>query len=161
MIRYFIKQKVFSWRDRFTVKDETGRDVYYVEGSVFSWGKKLTVFDMNGNDVLYIEQKLWNWLPTFSLYVQGQEVAEVKKELTFLKPRYAIFGPGWNVEGSVLQHHYQMLENGAVMAEVEKEWFTWGDSYALTVRDEEAALLALGVMIVIDCVIEAESNAGN
>src|SRR5699024_9804153 len=93
MIRYFIKQKVFSWRDRFTVKDETGRDVYYVEGSVFSWGKKLTVFDMNGNDVLYIEQKLWNWLPTFSLYVQGQEVAEVKKELTFLKPRYAIFGP--------------------------------------------------------------------
>lgn len=158
MMQYFIKQKVFSWNDQFTVKDAQGRDVYFVEGTVFSLGKKLTVYDAEGNEVLFIEQKLLSWLPTYTLHVQGQIVAQIKKQLTFFKPKYSIEGPEWDVEGSVWQHHYQMLERGTVMAEVEKEWFTWGDSYVLTVQDEEAALLALGIMIVIDCVMEAEAS---
>ena len=40
-----IRQKVFSWVDRFTVFDENGADKYYVEGELFSWGKKLRVTD--------------------------------------------------------------------------------------------------------------------
>jgi len=159
MERYFIKQQVFSFRDRFNVKDATGRDIYYVEGQLLSWGKKLSIYDMSGREVLYIEQILWNWLPVYSLYVQGQEVAAVKRELSFFRPRYVIDGAGWEVEGAVLQHHYQMLEGSNVIAEVEKEWFTWGDSYGLTVYDDEAALLALGVMIVIDCVVESENSS--
>ena len=35
-----IKQKVFSWVDRFTVFDETGADKYYVEGEIFLVGKE-------------------------------------------------------------------------------------------------------------------------
>ena len=42
-MKLYIKQKVFSWVDRFTVFDETGADKYYVEGEFFSWGKKLHV----------------------------------------------------------------------------------------------------------------------
>lgn len=159
MSRYYIKQKVFSWNDQFTVKDENGKNIYSVEGALFSFGKKLTVYDVEEVEVLYIEQEIWNFLPTYTLSVQGQEVAQIKKELSFLKPKYTINGPGWHVEGSVWQHRYQMIEGTKVMAEVEKEWFTWGDSYALTVHDEEAALLALGIMIVIDCVIASQESS--
>lgn len=159
MSQYFIKQKVFSWNDQFKVKDESGRDVYSIEGKLFSFGKKLSVYDAEGREVLYIEEAIWSFLPTYTLSVQGVEVAQIKKELTFLRPKYAINGPGWHVEGSVWQHQYQMIEGTKVMAEVEKEWFTWGDSYALTVYDEEAALLALGIMIVIDCVIASQESS--
>lgn len=38
----YIKQKVFSCADRFTVKDETGVDRYYVEGEFLSLGKSST-----------------------------------------------------------------------------------------------------------------------
>ena len=37
-MKLYIKQKVFSWVDRFTVFDETGADKFYVEGEFFSWG---------------------------------------------------------------------------------------------------------------------------
>ena len=30
-MKLYIKQKVFSWGDKFTVKDETGRDKYFVQ----------------------------------------------------------------------------------------------------------------------------------
>jgi uncharacterized protein YxjI len=46
-MKLYIKQKVFSWADRFTVKDENGADRYFVEGEMFSWGKKLHVYDMD------------------------------------------------------------------------------------------------------------------
>ena len=38
-MKYYIKQKVFSWNDRFTVKDSQGEDVYSIESQIFSWGK--------------------------------------------------------------------------------------------------------------------------
>ena len=37
-MKLYIKQKVFSWADRFTVKDSSGNDRYFVEGELFSWG---------------------------------------------------------------------------------------------------------------------------
>ena len=51
-MKLYIKQKVFSWGDKFTVKDVNGEDRYYVEGEIFSWGKKLHVYDMRGNEGL-------------------------------------------------------------------------------------------------------------
>lgn len=159
METYYVKQHVFSWKDRFTVKNSSGQDVYFVEGEFLSFGKKLRIYNPDGREVLYIEQQIWNFLPSYTLFVQGEEVATVRKELSFFRPSYKIEGPGWQVRGSVWQHHYQMLEEGSVVAEVEKEWFSWGDSYALTVSEEEASILALGIMIVIDCVMESESSA--
>ena len=161
MTKYYIKQQVFSWSDRFNVKNGEEKDVYVVKGQLFSWGKKITIYDTEGRDVLYIEQKLMSWLPTYSLFVQGHEIAEIKKELTFLKPKYKIHGPDWHVEGSVWQHDYRMMEHGEVVATVQKEWLTWGDSYMLNVKEEEAAVLALGIMIVIDCVMESEAHSSS
>ena len=33
-MKLYIKEKVFSWGDKFTVKDELGNDKYVVEGEV-------------------------------------------------------------------------------------------------------------------------------
>lgn len=35
-MKLYIKQKVFSWGDKFTVKDVNGEDRYFVEGEIFS-----------------------------------------------------------------------------------------------------------------------------
>ena len=55
-MKLYIKQKVFSWGDKFTVKDSNGEDRYFVEGDVFSWGKKLHVYDMHGNEAAFIRK---------------------------------------------------------------------------------------------------------
>ena len=82
-MKLYIKQKVFSWTDKFYVKDINGQDRYYVEGELFSWGKKLHVYDMNGNEAAFIQQKTFSFMPTYFVFVNVRQVAEIVKEFTF------------------------------------------------------------------------------
>ena len=51
-MKLYLKQKAFSWKDSFTVKDEDGKDKYYIVGRIASLGRKLTVTDRLGMDLL-------------------------------------------------------------------------------------------------------------
>lgn len=161
MKRLFIKQQVFSFRDRFFVKDETEADVYYVEGEVLTLGKKLRVYDKADQEVLYIEQKLWRFLPEFDLYAKGHHVATVKKEFAFLKNNYQIIGKNWSIDGSVTAHEYVIRDNeNKVIADISKKWFSWGDSYEIIIYNDDQVDILLGIVIAIDCVI-SQSRASN
>lgn len=151
----YIKQKVFSWGDKFTVKDAGGLDLYTVEGEVFTLGKKLHIYDMQGDEVAYIEQRLFTFLPRYRVFLHGVETAEVIKEFTFLLPSYRAEGLDWDVEGEFLAHEYEIHCNGAFVASISKEWMTWGDSYALHIADDDDALAALAVVLAIDAATES------
>ena len=74
-------------------------------------------------------------------------------------PRYTIDGPGWEVSGSVLGHDYEITKAGHRIVTISKEWMTWGDSYQIDIQEKEDEIIALAVVLAIDCVIEASSNA--
>lgn len=159
-MRLYIKQHVLSLRDRFTVKDENEIDRYFVEGDFMTFGKKLRVHDETNKEVLYIEQKLWKLLPEFDLFVQNEKVATVKKEWAFLQNNYSIDGMNWEIEGSVTAHDYVIKDQGRVIADINKKWISWGDTYEITIHEEDNLTILLGIVIVIDCVISA-SRANN
>ena len=98
-MKLYIKQKVFSWMDRFTVFDETGADKYHVEGEFFSWGKKLYVTDLTGHETAFIQQKVFSMMPRFFVYIDGVERAEIVKRLTFFYEKYEIEGLDWTISG--------------------------------------------------------------
>ena len=158
-MKLYIKEKVFSWGDKFTVKDEYGYDKYVVEGEVFSWGKKLHIYDMTGREVAFIKQEVWSFLPRYYVFCGGQQVAEIKKEFTFLFPKYSIEGLGWEIDGSFLAHEYEITKGGRTIVTISKEWMTWGDSYELNIANPADEILALAVVITIDCVMESNSGA--
>ena len=160
-MKLYIKQKVFSWGDKFTVKDKSGRDRYYVEGEVFTFGKKLHVYDISGCEVAFIKQELWSWLPRFYVFCGDRQVAEIKKEFTFLLPKYSIDGLGWEIDGSFLAHDYVITRNGCPIVSISKEWMTWGDSYELNISNPQDEIIALAVVLTIDCVMEASSSSSS
>ena len=88
----------------------------------------------------------------------GGEIARVKKEFSFLFPRYTIEGLGWEIEGSFWEHEYQITRDGEPIVTITKEWMTWGDSYELDIRDPRDEIVALAVVLTIDCVREAQRN---
>ena len=157
-MKLYIKEKVFSWGDKFTVKDEHGYDKYVVEGEVFTWGKKLHIYDMTGREVAFIKQEVWSFLPRYYVFCGGQQVAEIKKEFTFLFPKYSIEGLGWEIDGSFLAHEYEITQRGRSIVTISKEWMTWGDSYELNIANPADEILALAVVITIDCVMESGSG---
>ncbi len=157
-MKLYIKQKVFSWGDKFTVKDAAGEDRYFVEGEVFSLGKKLHVYNRNGQEVAFIQQKLLTWMPRYSVVMGGSEVAQVVQKFTFFRPRYTIEGLGWEVDGDFFAHDYQVHQAGRTIAAISKEWMTWGDSYELDIADSANEVMALAVVLTIDAVIESAQN---
>ena len=160
-MKLYIKEKVFSWGDKFTVKDVDGNDKYIVEGEVFSWGKKLHVYDMSHNEVAFIKQEVFSFMPRYYVFCGEEQVAEIQKEFTFFRPRYSIVGMGWEIEGSFMAHDYEITKNGRSIVTISKEWMTWGDSYELDIANPADEIIALAVVLTIDCVVEASANSSN
>lgn len=160
-MKLYIKQKVFSWMDQFTVWDENGNDRYHVEGEFFSWGKKLHVSNLAGQEIAFIQQKVFSFLPKFFVYVDGREVAEIVKEFTFLFPKYRIDGLGWDIDGKFMAHDYQITQNGCSIVTIHKEWMTWGDCYELDIADGTHEIAALAVVLAIDCVMATSAAAAS
>ena len=160
-MKLYIKEKVFTWGDQFTVKDERGNDKYVVEGEVFSWGKKLHVYDMIGREVAFIKQEVWSFLPRYYVFCGDRQVAEIKKEFTFFFPKYRIDGLGWEIDGSFMAHEYEITQSGRTIVSISKEWMTWGDSYELNITNPSDEIVALVVVLTIDCVMEAATAASS
>lgn len=160
-MRLYIEQKIFSFRDRFSVKDEDGYDKYFVEGELFSFGKKLHIFDRNDVEIGMIHQKVMSFLPKFYVYVGGMEVAEIVKEFTFFKPKYSIDGLGWSVDGDFWSHDYIIRDNGREIISIHKTWMTWGDCYELDIDQDADEIVALAVVLAIDCVMDVNNSAGS
>ena len=157
----YLKQKVFSWRDRFYAKDEYGNDRYSIEGELFSWGKKLHIYDAHGREVAFIRQKVFSWRPRFFVEIGGRVVCEIVKEFTFFKPSYRLEGFPWRLEGNFWAHEYALTDGTRQIMQLSKAWFTWGDSYQLTIADQNDELMCLCVALAVDCVLEAETVARN
>ena len=157
-MKLYIKEKVFSWGDKFTVWDACGNEKYYVEGEVFTFGKKLHVYDRNRREVAFIKQELWTWMPRYHVFVDGAQVATVRQEFTLFRPRYVVDGLGWEVQGNFWQHDYDVTQNGRLVVAINKEWMTWGDTYELDIAPGADEIVALAVVLTIDCVVEQQNN---
>ncbi|MCL2513895.1 MAG: LURP-one-related family protein [Oscillospiraceae bacterium] len=150
-MKLYIKQKAFSWRDKFFIKDEWGSDRYYAQGELFAWGRKLHLYDMAGNEAAFIRQKMLTWRPRYYIELGGHTYGLVK-EITFLKQKYFIEGLPWGITGDFLAHEYEITDGAYWVMRLSKHWFTWGDSYEVEIRDPRNELLCLCIVLGIDCV---------
>lgn len=157
-MKLYIKQQVFSWVDRFSVREEGGGEKYFVEGELFSWGKKLRVYDAANRELAYIQQRIISLLPRYRIFLGGQWIGELVKEFTFFFGRYHVEGLDWDIEGDLWAHEYTVLRGDIPIVSISKHWFTWGDSYVLDIADERDELPALAVVLAIDCALAQSNN---
>ena len=160
-MRLYIKQKVFSWKAKFTVKNAYGEDLYFIEGEVLSLGRKLHIRDRAGQELAFVRQKVFSLTPRFFVEVDGREIAQIVKPFTFLRPKYEVEGLGWHIEGDVFGHDYVISDGTREIMSIHKKWMSWGDSYELDVPYEEDVVPALAVTLAIDAVMDASAAAAS
>ena len=158
-MRYIMRQKLWSWGDDFTIKDEAGHDRFFVDGKALSFGDKLSFQDMAGNELAFIRQKLLSWGPTYEIYRGGQLVAVMKQKLfTFLRYKFTVDETATpqpvdlEIEGDFWAHEYTFARNGVPVAAVSKRWFAWADTYGVDVSGAEDPVLILACTVVVDIV---------
>ncbi|MCZ2260918.1 LURP-one-related/scramblase family protein [Sporosarcina sp. G11-34] len=151
MRQLYIKQKVFSLGEKFSVTNAEENEVYFVEGSFMQIPKRFSITDDARNEVAMITKKTFSFLPTFFVDVQGQETMTIKKEFSFLKARYSIDAAGIEVRGNWWDMNFEVYQNETFIGAVSKKWFTWGDSYELQIANDEMESLLVALVVAIDC----------
>ena len=158
-MKLYIKQKVFSWRDRFAVKDEAQQDRWFAQGEIFTLGRKLHIYYASGIEAAFVRQKLLSFLPRYFIEI-GSNVYEFVKEFTLLRPKYTIRNLDWVIDGNFWEHDYTVADGGGEIMRISKAWLSWGDYYKLDINSEQDELLCLCVALAIDC-ITADAAAHN
>lgn len=160
MRKLYIKQKVFSLGENFTVTDEYEQPRYFVEGSFLKLPKHFLIYDENQQEIGKITKKTLALLPKFFVEVDGNEMITLKKEFTFFKSRYTISAQQIEIEGNWWDMNFVVSARGKQVAEIAKKWFSWGDTYEVIIFDEAMERLVLSLVIAIDRV-KADEAASN
>lgn len=147
----YIRQRIFSWTDSYDVYDESGEARYEVRAEFFSLGHQIHVYDKRtGQEVGSIHEKLLRFLPTFEIVIGGRLQGTVRKELTFLRPRYQVDYRGWAVEGDLLGWDYRVTQGGRVVMAISKELLSWSDTYVLRYDNPTDEMPGLLLVLAID-----------
>lgn len=144
------KQRLFSWFDSYDIYDENGNTAYTVKGQL-AWGHCFKIYDSMGREVGMLKEKIITLLPKFEIYMNGNFVGSIKKNLSLFIPRYEIDFLDWDVVGGVMEWNYSIYDRARrTIAVITKKLFNFTDTYEIDVRDSKDALSALLLVLAID-----------
>ncbi|AZK44110.1 hypothetical protein EEI45_04515 [Erysipelothrix piscisicarius] len=159
-MKLYIKQHVFSIRDRFEVKDENGTTVYTVKGPALTIGRKFTIQDATQKSVATVKQRPFRFLSEYTLITPDHKI-NLKKNFTFLKMKFSLKHLDWKLSGDYLDHHYKVTSRDNTIMTISKKWLRWGDSYELDINDDRNALICLCIAIAIDAELAKSKQTVN
>ena len=149
-MKLIFKQRILSWFDRYDIYNENGDVEYTVKGEL-AWGHQLRIYDSSYNEVGMIKQRILTLLPAFDLYINNNHIGSIKREFTFLKPKYYFDFNDWKVEGDWIGWDYQIVDSSSsLIATITKELFKFSDTYIIDVENPDNALCALLSVLAID-----------
>lgn len=154
-----IRQRVFSWTDSYDVYDENGQPRYQVKAEFLSLGHRIHVRDARtGREVGAIHERLLTLLPQFQIVIDGQVQGTVRREFTFLRPRYHVDFRNWQVEGDLMGWDYRVMQGSTQVMSISKELFQWSDTYVLRYRNPAFEMPGLLLVLAIDAANCSENN---
>lgn len=151
LMKLYIKEKRFSWRDQLIIRNEKDEKVYTVKSERISIGNKVHVYNQANEIVVSIEEKKMGFSPKYVIYQQNEKIAEVKREKNIFGPDYDIEKINWRIKGNVEKEDYEIKEGYTEVASFKKKLFSYGDTFVLETKNEKDAPLALGIVIAIWC----------
>lgn len=162
-MRYIVRERIFSFADRFDITDVYETPVFQVEGKIFAIGNKLKIYDMDENELVYIEEQVFRFLPEYSIYRDGKVLGKVKKELTFFRPKFNIESILGNfiIDGDVFHYNFNIIKNGMIIANISKKWIAFSDTYSVDIEPSEDQSFILALVIILDQVLHDGNNKNN
>jgi len=158
MKEFYVKQKLWRLKDKFTVMDNGENPVYQVEGSFFTWLKHFDIRDMSGGLVSHIDQEFAFFLPRFRVTLANGQRFTIQKEFSWFKPRYQISDLGLTVQGDFWDMDYCLYQNEVEIARISQEWFRIRDTYQVMVFEDCYEHLVISLVLAIDFVKALEQN---
>lgn len=146
---FYLKEEFMSF-DHFDIWDEQERVIYRADREFFNFGRKLVVEDAAGQAVATVQHVPFSIPCTYALTLGGREY-DLTRNFALFSRSYSIDELGWQIEGDFMGLDYEIVDENRRVAVVERAWPTFSDRYRLKVAAPQDALLALCVVLAIDC----------
>ncbi len=162
-MRFILKERIFSLRESYYIRDEDGHELFEVTGRLISLRDKLTLSDRQDNTLATITQKLLTLRPVYTISRNGQPDAKVKKDfINILREGFSVDMegdlPDLRIQGDIFEHSYTITRDGVTVAQAAKKWISLRDSYVVDVAAEEDIVLMLACAIVVDRITHEEEE---
>jgi uncharacterized protein YxjI len=153
--RYQMREKMLSIGDDFWIEDGEGERVFRVDGKALRLRKTFHLEDLEGRSLCTIQKKVMHIRDTMEIEgPDGERMAKVHKALISpLRDRWDIDvedGPGFEAQGNIVDHEYDIETDGRKVAQVSKRWFRVRDTYGVEMAPDQDPVLLLAVTVAID-----------
>ena len=162
-MRYVLKERIFSLRDSYYIRDEDGNTQFEVTGRLISLRDSLTLRDRHGATLATITQRRLALRPVYTIRCKGQPDAVIKRDfINIVREGFAVNMegdvPDLRIQGNILDHEYTIKREGDTVAQASKKWISLRDSYVVDVQDEADTVLVLTCAIVVDRVSHEDED---
>jgi uncharacterized protein YxjI len=160
MKQFYMKQKVFSFGEKYNIFDENQNVIYHVKGQVFSIRNKMDMYK-DEKHLFHFERKLFRFLPEYTLFTpEGDVVATIKKNFTFFGGKMTVHSTYGDMEvvGQIMQRDFHLTKDGQEVMSIHKKWLSWGDSYEISIMDDTQVAFYVALVILIDVIFHQSSS---
>jgi uncharacterized protein YxjI len=153
--RYQMRQRMLSIGDDYWIEDEAGDRAFRVDGKALRLRNTLNLEDTEGNRICQIQTRVLHIRDSMAIEdPDGGQLALVHKALISpLRERWKVDLAGdreWTVQGNIVDHEYEIEDDGHKIAEVSKKWFRMRDTYGVEIAPGQNVTLVLAVTVAID-----------
>lgn len=152
--RYQMREKLLAIGDDFWIETEGGERAFKVNGKALRVRSTFILESPSGEELLKIQKKDLHIRDTMKVERDGETVATIKKALISpLRDRFAIEledGTELSAKGNVVDHEFEIEQDGEKVAEISKRWFRVRETYGIEVAPGQNDALILAVTVCID-----------
>lgn len=160
-MKLYVNEKLFSFHNRFYVKDENDKDVYEISSKIISLGDKTTINDMEGNKVAYIEQEILHLTPHYNVYINDILEFQIIKKFQLFKNDYTL-NNGYRVDGNFFMLDFKVFDNNNnQIGSIKRKFISIGDKYEIEINDISKKEIVLAIIVAITNDVNRSQNTAN
>ena len=161
----YLKQSVFTIRDRLTFFDQSQRAVYHVTGSLFAVPRRLDITEAGGGRrLMQVRLRLFTLFRTYTLRdsTQGNRtIGTIRRRFTLTKSFCVrINGERLRLKGSLFGFQFALLNKaGETLLNIRKRLIAWGDTYEVFIDDTKInPEIAASICVAFDSAVHGGSS---
>jgi uncharacterized protein YxjI len=153
MVRYQMRQKLFSIGDDAWIETADGTKAFKVNGKAMRIRDTFVLEDLHGHELAKIQERKLHLRDTMAIEREGHKVAEVHKRVLGLRDHLKVNlagGDGLKVHGNFLDHEYAIKGPSGTIAEISKKWFRVRDTYGVDIAPGQDDALILAITVAVE-----------
>ncbi|WP_420513130.1 hypothetical protein [Vagococcus carniphilus] len=145
-----MKRKVSNPSETFTVTNRNEKDVYGVSVNSVENSQLITIHKSENQQVAMVTKEQSNDGSTFIVEVDNKKVFIIEKGLVQGTSKYIATSDELTIDGDLFGMSFNVMLGYRKVAKVRKRWTTLGNSYELTIFEDENEVALVGLVSTLD-----------